>query len=143
MAKTSLLKGTFWRWREGRKYVPMKKPVCGFNPMWRIETRELCTDIPDNNNVLAEKIKEELTSAHITVGKKTTHSHIDGGRLIVFAAISYQEEGEEKNMEKLKGYIRSHGGEIIGDDTQTKEQKKSDSIGNFFQNLLFWKKKVR
>ena len=133
--KTSLLQGKRWYWRQGFRRIPMNH----FQEYWLFETKELYTPVTDEAH--ATQMMEELKNAGIETEMKTTHSHYDvvpSGSLIVYAALSRgsdktekEKEAEDQNIEKLKAYITSKGGEI-GD-----VRKKNDfSIKKFFSNLF-------
>ena len=124
MEKTSLLQGTKWCWREGRKKVPMENNA---GACWRVETEELYTGIPGNNTKRAQAMVREMAAAGIKVDTKITRSSVDKGQLIVFGSLSsyLQEEGEEENMKNLKNYILSHGGKIITSEEEEEEEDES------------------
>ncbi len=125
----SLLKESVWRWRYGRKKLPLHSAS---SPSY-IAKLELYTLV--QNNAEAQSVIEELRDNGIVTETKQTHSPYDSipkGSQIVFASTSEisPTKSEKENIEKLKSYILANGGTVY-----ETPQKKS-VLGNFMQNLF-------
>ena len=125
----SLLKGTKWCWRQGLRQMPIHSS--GEKDSNR--TRELY--LPVSSESKMQQIMDELKANGISVSDKKTHSPYDiipQGSLILYAATSLENKvpDEEKNMEKLKGYILTHGGSVEG------VRQKPSILKAFWANLL-------
>ena len=104
----SSLKGTDWYWREGYRQMPMPADCV-------VKTSELFSCISSLSS--GTLIKNELKANGIQVDIKTTHSSfgkIPSGTLIIYADLNQDKKilQEEKNIQRLKTYIASNGGQI-------------------------------
>ena len=109
----SLIQGTTWRWRQGLKQMPMHSHRDSEDS---IQTSELY--LPVSSVMQAKAILTELSQKGIVAESKRTHSTFDSipaGSLIIYADTRLEEPrpSEKENIEKLKSYILSHGGQIV------------------------------
>ena len=125
----SLLNGTKWRWRQGRKEIPIhadhSDSFC--------RTSELYTSV--QNTTQAQAMIKELKDNGIITDIKRTHSPYDPipqGSLIVFASKSqaFTTITEQKNIKKLKDYILKNGGQL------DEHPSKTSVLRNFMKSIF-------